>query len=536
MEKKAPRCTPPESIVHFQGRSVCQARCVLYVGGVTSTSGALVSSGLSSFTGQSTAGAGGSTFGPAFLMGGSSADYTQGLYNSLGTLLSSGQTRLSSGSPPPSNTATTKRAEALNAAATKLDLGDIEGGRADLERLVDSNGNDVTALHLIAISYMGERDYKQAERYYSRAAALSPDSARLQSDLANARSLQQSDEDVLAEGIRKIKSPAQRTEGLRLLAYLTDRSPQDVEAYLAMADGFEANRDSMAVLGALQEAVKYADDSQIDEVIARAEDLAEQHPDVGLPHNILGRALQKAGRVNEAISELKSASDIAPNNLSYRGDLANAYIQRAGLKLGRGDITSASTDLDTAQVLDPSSAGLDGMYAHVAADRARLRVAAGQYTQALTELTTASSKAPNDPGFKKTLSALYLRVANHFEKEGVVSQALSSFIEAFELDPTSVLAKRKVTELSYTQGMEALGNDNYDEAINNLDRAYQNSRTNDTYRKDLANAYDLRGQHLLSLGKTEDALEDFKAGFALDPSNQSLNTNLSNTLNTVSSS
>ncbi len=67
----------------------------------------------------------------------------------------------------------------------------------------------------------------------------------------------------------------------------------------------------------------------------------------------------------------------------------------------------------------------------------------------------------------------------------------------------------------------------YDSAIIHLERAYDTDRSNDSYRKDVASAYDLRGQLRVSQNKLDDAIADYKKGFALDPSNTSLDANLS---------
>lgn len=500
------------------------------IGAVSSVAGALVAGGVQAAAGQRQAAAAVSAFGPASLLSGSTQDFTQGLYNSLSTLLAAGKTRITAGASASASASQKQRAQALESAVTRIDAGDTRGGRAIAEGLLAKNGNDVAAMHLVAHSHLTEGDYKQAERYYARASALAPDNARLKSDLANVRTLQKNDDEVLAEARRQIKSPAHRTGGLRLLLYLSDRRPADAQVYLALADGFAAARQPLQVIGALQEAVKHADQNQIDEVITRAEKLVEDHSEVGLPHNILGRALQKAGRLGEAIIELEAATNIAPDNTAYRKDLAGGYIARAQAKLAAGSMTSAETDLQTARSIDPGNSGLAEPTARVAAHRAGRYITGGLYNRALGELNTAAAKAPNDAGFKKKLSALYIRVAARFQNQDMDSQALSSYIKAYELDPTAAVARRNVAELSHQEGLDAMDRLDYDGAITHLDRAYQTYRANVTYRQDLARAYDLRGQFRMSLSKLDLAIEDFKKGVILDPSNTSLNANLSTAL------
>ncbi|MCP4250720.1 MAG: hypothetical protein GY778_27080 [bacterium] len=475
--------------------------------------------------GQFVAG-GTSGFGPAFLLGGSTANPTQGLYNQLGQLLGAQQSAIGTRPTTPSHTQQ-KRAEALERAATKIDHGDQRGGRADALQLVEQNGRDITAIRLVAHSYLTEQNYKQAERYYARALALAPDSALLKGELANARDLQEDDEQVLTAARRQLKNGATRTQGLRLLLHLTDRSPNNVEAYLALADDFTAHREPVEVIGALQEAVRVADDSNIKAVISRAQALVDDHGDVGLTHNILGRALQKAGHLDRAIGELKAGADIAPNNFSYRQNLASGYVARALHRLASRDVASAEADLTAARSIDPGNAGLREADARVAAERGERYLNAGLNDRALGKLNTAAAKAPNDVTFKKRLSALYLRLGARYLQDDTDAQALNAYIKAYELDPTSAAARRNVGQLAYSEGMDALARDDYDGAITQLERAHDTYRADTTYRQDLARAYDERGLYRQSLGQHDEALEDFKRGFELDPTNASLDANLS---------
>ncbi|MCH7813186.1 MAG: hypothetical protein IID40_04105 [Planctomycetes bacterium] len=467
-----------------------------------------------------------STFGPAFLLGGSAANAAQGLYNQLGQLLAAGQSAFGAGPRTPSHTQQ-KRAEALDRAATKIDFGDPAGGRADALQLIEQNGRDVTAIRLVAHSYLAEQKYKQAEQYYARALALAPNSNLLKGELANARDLQKDDDQVLGAARRQLKNGATRTQGLRLLLHLTDRSPNNVDAYLALADDFAAHREPLEVIGALQEAVRVADDSNIEAVISRAQALVDSNGDVGLTHNILGRALEKAGHLDRAIAELEIGADIAPSNFSYRRDQASGYVTRALQRLASRDVASAEADLAVARSIDPGNFRLREADARVALERGQRYLDAGLNNRALGKLNTAAAKAPNDVAFKKRLSVLYLRLGARYLNDEINAQALNTFIKAYELDPTSAAARRKVGQLSYSEGMDALEREDYDGAITQLERAHKTYRANVTYRQDLARAYDERGLYRLSLGQDDKALEDFKRGFELDPTNASLDANLS---------
>jgi len=469
----------------------------------------------------------GSTVGPALVSGGSVVNLSQGLYDARGLPAGVVQTGLSAGTSPPVVPTSTQRAESLSAADAKIDAGDISGGRKDAQELLAGNPDDVGALRVLARSYLGEHNVEQAQRYYARASSLDPDNEELKNELANVRALRRSDDEVLSAAHGKLKSHRERADGLRLLLHLSKRSPDNTEAHLALADAFGTLGQPLQVLKALHEAVGSADRDQIDQVITRAEAFVNDHPQVGLAHNVLGRALQKAGRLDEAIPELKAAASHNPNDFSYVTAVAEAYVARAQGELAAGNVISARSNLNAAQSIDPTNSALAKASAQLAAHQARLDIDNGRYNKALSELRTAVSKGPDDVRSKKDLAALYSRVAAHFLSKDANSAALSSYTKAYELDPTLAVARRYVGELSHAKGLSAIDAKDYDRAITHLDRAYRASRVNTTYRQDLAGAYDLRGQLRMRLGETAEAIEDFKMGFSLDPSNASLDANLS---------
>ena len=498
------------------------------IGGATASGTLSTLSGVLSY-GATLGISGGSQSTPAFTFGGSVESYTQGLYDSMGQLLGSSSTGATQA--PADSEAGRQRAAAINSIADKIDQGNTAGARADADEWLKSNGSDVTVVHLVAHSYLLDQNYEQAERWYARASSLAPDSTDLQAYAELSRTLQKSDEEVLDEGKRKMAGAATRSEGARLLLLLTERNPTDADIYLALADGYAAGNSAVEELGALQEALRYADENQINDVIDRAEVLADKHSDVGLPHNILGRALQKAGRYDEAIQELGTASSIAPENTSYAEDVAGAYIARANEKLDRGDFRSADADLSEAQALSPGATGYTEASGRVALYRGAEHVTLGQWAKALVQLNRAESRAPDDDQFKQQLATLYVRVGSHYRSEGSDVQALTAYEKAYGLQPNSAQAKRNLAELSYSLGTEDLTEGNFDSAVSRLEKAYELYRGNDTYRLDLADAYDRRGAYLLERGEIENALEDFKAGVLLDPTNTSLNQHLTEALN-----
>ncbi len=474
----------------------------------------------SAFPGLLGGGGSGNGFGaqPAFVLGGSTTNFASGIYSNLGGALGITQPNVQAGGVAAERRAEERRST-INQAAALIDAGNTAAGRRVAERMLDERGDDVTAIRLVGLSYLAEQDYVQAERFFARAAGLRPGDAELRADADTARILQQSDDEVLEQGRRRLDNPGQRVEGIRMLLRLSDRSPDNAEVYLALADGFEKARQPVQVVGALQEALSLADGASLDGVVDRAERLVASEPTLGIGHNILGRALLKSGRVDEAISRLRTASTVAPNNLAYRTDLAKGFFARAEAFLDRGSVLSAQGSLEAGRSIDASSAEARLLEGRIAAKKGAQLLNAGLATQALAELNKAKLRGPADEAFRGELSASFARAARRFELDDSRALALSTYRKAYDLNEGSLFARRKVAELSYAEGLDALDNGNLDSAVEHLDRAYSLRRGDDTYRTQLSSALVQRGSDSLENGDIEGAIEDFERAFGLDPNN-----------------
>ncbi|UCG32259.1 MAG: hypothetical protein JSU68_11395 [Phycisphaerales bacterium] len=504
------------------------------IGGLSAIGGAAITGALYAAPGGSTSRTfsnATSLFGPAFLLGGTtSTSITSGLYTALGGALGGLSSNSAAARATYPSAADDKRRAALESAAAKIDAGDTRGGRAEAQALLNKNPRDPAALSIVAHSYLKEQDYKEAERYYAWALAFLPTNAALQSSLQNARTLQRSDDEVLAEARRRSSNPQTQTDGLRLLFYLTERSPDHVEAYLALADGFQAARKPLQVLGSLQEALAAAEDSdELGGVITRAKAFVDKHGRVGLGHNILGRALVKAGRVDEGIRELKIATERAPDNAAYGDDLASAYVERAEDHVQAGRMSSAKADLDTAFSINPS----DSMYREVAARlslaQAEREMTEYRYSRALAQLNRAYSSATDDESFRRRLSASYVRLARYYHNKGDENIARDAYKKAYELDSNST-ARRYAAQLSHEKGVDYLSKTIHVKAIEHLEYAHQVERANATFKQDLAQAYHQYGLELLRQDKLNEGIRYLEKAFALTPTNGELGTDLSEAL------
>ncbi len=512
----------------LHGRVDFQGGGKLGVSHVTSARAGIVSGLLQSMAGRlrthrAAAKSDGADAGPAFLLGGKAPTASSGVYDATGLLLNTatGQAQ-AEGASPQSNPEHQRHQQALASAAASIKKGDLQAGRAELQTLLDKDPADTVALRFMGHSYMAERDYQRAERLYARASSLDPQDERARDDLLAARTLQKPDAEALAEVRQKLQSPSHRVESLRLLFKLSERSPRNADVYLALADGFKSAGKPLQVVGALQEALRHADQQQIGGVIERARAFAGEHPQVGLAHNILGRSLAKGEQYGEAIRQLKSAQDLAPENLAYAGDLAGAYVARARQLLGAGSVESAETDLHSAQRIDPTVGGVSDVYAGVAAIRAGRDVAHGLFRKAAARLNSVASNPPDDLELKEQLASVFMRIGIHHKTQGDNTLALDNYERAYALDPDSAVARRNVGELSHAKGVAALNAYEYDNAVRHLERSYDTYRADASNGQDLARAYDARGQRRVSADELADAIVDFKKGIAADPTNMTL--------------
>ncbi|MFQ5463006.1 MAG: tetratricopeptide repeat protein [Phycisphaerae bacterium] len=461
----------------------------------------------------------------AFVLGGGGEDFAAGLYNVLGAKLSPQAGALEAADAALAESQRV-RAQTLGEAAALIDNGDTDTGRALVAGFLEADPTDVAALRVMASADRAEGNLQAAERTFEKIVALAPHDAQARSDLNNARVLQRPDAEVLSLAKRKIQQDGQRADGIGLLVQLAARNPDNAEVFLALAEGFRAARKPKSEIGAVQEAIRTAGPGEIDRVIAEAQSLVDQLGNLGLTHNLLGRALDKSGRTERGIRELAKAVDIAPANAAYRFDLADAHITRAEGLLDSGQLLAAEGALHEARGLAPYSSRLGEAGSRVALERARNAVSGGRFNAALPDLKVAARNAPADEPFRKDLATQFLNTGSHFDAAGADTTALDAFAKALDFNPELALARTKVGQLADKIGLAARDSLDYDRAIGFLEQAFKADRSVASYGQDLAGVYDLRGRQSLARGKVSDAIADFKRGLEIDPTNASLGVGL----------
>jgi len=243
-------------------------------------------------------------------------------------------------------------------------------------------------------------------------------------------------------------------------------------------------------------------------------DVVAKSPNKARPHNNLGNALLSAGRVEDAVHELRDATRLDPamaeahNNLgvayraSGRADEAIAEFRRSiALDASRapvhynvsvalranGQLDEAARELEETVRLDPSVA-----VAHD--DLGAVHLAMGRLPEALRELREATRLAPSSAGAHDRLGQAY-------QATGQLDEAVREFREALRVSPGLAAAH---THLASAWGAKGL----LDDAVNEYREALR-------LLPYLAKAHDDLGSAHRARGSLGDAVREYRRAVEL---------------------
>jgi tetratricopeptide (TPR) repeat protein len=206
-------------------------------------------------------------------------------------------------------------------------------------------------------------------------------------------------------------------------------------------------------------------------------------PNEAMVRSALGNALVKTGRTEEAVANLLSALEIAPELKEAVGGLGAAY-----LNLGR--LEEALPLLRRARDLAPDEAAIHNNLGTALIRSGELEASIESYRQAL-EL---------DPGFYLA----HLNLSEWFRAAGRVNEAIASCSEALRLAPDFAPAHAKLGLLLANQGR-------HEEAIASLRRAIELDPRFAPPHVNLGNELFKRGDRAAALQSYEVAHEIFSA-------------------------
>ncbi len=194
------------------------------------------------------------------------------------------------------------------------------------------------------------------------------------------------------------------------------------------------------------------------------------------------RLRMRKGDLDGAMADVSRAIELDPSNVG-------AWRARGAIRRAMGDFAGAMADLDRAIALDPKSAR--SMIA-----RAKVRASLGDVAGALEDATRALKLAPNDGDGWSTRGTIQARA-------GRLEEALADYQQALRLDPTDGDVTLNLAQVLVQLGRLA-------EAVAMIDRAIEIDPTQ--WR-----AYYIRGVTRANMGDLEAAKADLERALELQP-------------------
>jgi tetratricopeptide (TPR) repeat protein len=460
-----------------------------------------------------------------------------------------------------------QEARALEQAFELLNAGEPGNARAVVESVLAQNKTSAAGTHALGYIEMSTGAYEKAEQLFLKAHALNP-TVGYDNDAHNARILTGDDQSVYSTAQAMMKAPAKQAEGIRLLISLTERSPDNAAAHMALGDAMLAQGDALNGLMQFNAAIRSADTGELGALETRLTDLADRNSGSAFLRQLVGKVQTRQGRYDDAIVNLKQAEAMADDPTGTQRDLAAAYVGLGRDKLAHSDINGAMSLFETAKRYDPTHrdtklALAEGYvaraekrarqadYEEAASDYSRLvtmlagqhdvedlreRAAHGAYSvgkslqrrreaageqigSEATAYQAAHDLDSDNKTYKRVLAETRYAIGLEHEELGEYEEAGHAFRRAFELDEHNDTYRDAAIGAFKAWGDERLASHNFTDAVNAYRLAFEIDTDNETSRSDLATAYFARGNDWVSWEKYEDAARDFREAVRLMPGN-----------------
>jgi len=424
-----------------------------------------------------------SAFGPAFLLDklGAPSAGTGGVYTLHGRAIVI--------DPQSSPQHQKKRSLDLNQARSLLREGDLAGARAAAMRVMENNPRDATGAYYVAHAHMKEGNYAAAERYFERAAAASEGNEQIAGDLRAVRLLQRDDAVVISEIRRLLADSQTERQGARLATYLIERSPDNVDARIALADFYE-KLGKLNLAGAeFVDAIENVSSADRGTLLARLEQFSQSHEFDPGGYDLLARAYAAAGRLSEAEDAFEKALRLSDNDVDIQRDYAEVYTRIGREHKARGNQIEARRAFERALELNRDDtrrndlATLEFEAAEKAMNRGNLRLA-------LTSLDKARVNLPIDDkdGLKDKLIAAYERLASKLGETGDLMRVVRAREGAHFLDAADDTRRRATADAYDAWGLSLHGSGDYYGAIKAFNAALKHYTTDANYAAHLADS------------------------------------------------
>jgi tetratricopeptide (TPR) repeat protein len=422
-------------------------------------------------------------FGPDFLLGalGAVNDIAGSTYDATGAL------------PPAESPAGKLRAAALREAQALLQAGDAEGARARAQQLLDQNAADPTAVYIVAKSWLKEGDLESAAKLLSRASVLSGSNDQIQADLEDVRILQRGEATTVNEIRRRMKNRQTLQDGTRLAGYLLDLYPDNLDARIALADGYEASGRLDLAGATFVDAIEAAPSQRLAELTARLERFAAAHDGDPAAHDLLARAYAHDGRLKEAEASFARALELSAADpifqRSLKTDFAKVYSRLGHEALASGDMTGARRLFERALNISRNDetrtdlADLETRAGEMAFRSGMLGTALRAFGRAAANLPASAAQEKRDRLIKH-----YEQLASRFEAAGDLKRVVAARNGAFLLDTKNETRKRALADAHDDYGLSLFDSGKFYEAMRAFREALKLFAGDSNYTSHLSDA------------------------------------------------
>lgn len=461
---------------------------------------------------------------------------------------------------------------AIASAQAALDENRVDDARDILSGVLQKNRQSTAAFATLGEVELKAGDYGRAEQYFQRADSLAPD-VGYDRRAEDARVLQSDDESVYARAQQKLRAPDTRDDGIRLLAALTARSPTNVEARVALAEGLLSSGNATGSLLQYQLAIGGADQSQLAKIETRLTELTETAPKAVFLRKLVAESQLGQGKFREARQTLDVAAQNTDDPSTLNVDRARGAVGLGRQSLAAGDVTSALDKFQTAASLDRDADYVRAALADGYVARGEQRARLGQRSSAVEDFRLASRYvSSNDAELRDRAARGAFAVGAALKRrreddESSPSKEVVALQAAYDIDPSNLTYRRELADSRNALGAEFAADGKLKDAAYAYQRAHKLERTNTTYRANATNAfyaygddrvnhsdftaaidayrqafnidnqstaskqklatgYDARGRQYVAQGKFDLALKDFREAVKYDPTNTSFRDNL----------
>jgi predicted O-linked N-acetylglucosamine transferase (SPINDLY family) len=315
---------------------------------------------------------------------------------------------------------------ALDAAVKLHQAGKIDRAARAYRQILDADPDDPNALHLLGVTELQSGHYAEAVELIAQAIARQPNTGAYHLHHAAAlRALRRIDDSIAEAEKAIVLDPNLAAQGYHIAAQAFADGGQPQEAYecwekaIAARPGFvEAHLGVASMMDAMGNYFYATSQRQYAENDARR--AVEREPDAAPARLLLGRALELAGKLDDAVAEYRAATRLLPHDAGVFHALGRALRRQ-------GQTAEAATALRFALRMNPGLADAQ-------AELAKLLLSQRRAAESADACRAALALLPDRPEF-------HAQLADALAAAGEIEPAADAARRGVELDPASPAAR-----------------------------------------------------------------------------------------------